>query len=610
MTKPLMDQVILGINDSHDASACLVRGGRILCAVAEERLQRVKSAGGFPAGAIQACLDHTGLTLQDIDHIALAGTRAVPVNMIGTLSTFTIEDHLKLQEQKRYPKYYEGRTVAFSDVFPDFRPRANPHYPLDQIPFKDTAEMSREEKVRVQELRLNFIAEATGVPLERIHRIDHHSCHAYYGYYASPWRGEPVTALTLDGGGDGVYDSVNRFGVDGAFDRLHASHDCLIGKMYSMITLALGMRPNEEEYKVMGLAPYAREHKKKGPREIMLTYMSLDGVVFKRNPEVRDLFFHTRDLMRAYRFDGIAGGLQDFAEHFLTRWVPAAVERTAARKIVFTGGVAQNVKANMLLAALDCVDGFFVPPGAGDESLSIGAAWALMDKLAPDCAHRAQIAPMDHGYLGPDFSAADVTAFAVHPAVQARFRRVDGNAKQLAADALARNEIVAVCQGRMEFGPRALGHRSILANPSERQTVERINHAIKGRDFWMPFAPSVMAEEIGGYLHEIDGAELRFMTCCLESRETGRSALAAGLHPKDKTARVHAVHRDHAPDYYEIIARFRDKTGVGGVLNTSLNIHGKPIVNKPVDLADELLTHDWVEIDNILVEDSFWTKAS
>jgi len=610
MTKPVLDQVILGINDSHDASACLVQGGRILCAVAEERLQRVKSAGGFPANAIKACLEQTGLSLKDIDQVALAGTRAVPVNMIGTLSTFTIEDHLRLQEKKRYAKLYENRTVPFAEVFPRFKPKSNPHYPLDQLPFKDTAEMSREEKIQVQELRLEFIAKATGVPKERIHRFDHHSCHAYYGYYASRWRGEPVTALTLDGGGDGVYDSVNVFGRDGAFDRLHASHECLIGKMYSMITLALGMRPNEEEYKVMGLAPYAREHKKKGPREVLLNYMTLDGVVFKRNPEVRDLFFHTRDLMRQYRFDGIAGGLQDFAEHFLVRWVEAAVARTGARKVVFTGGVAQNVKANMLLAALDCVDGFFVPPGAGDESLSIGAAWALMDKLAPGGDHRTRIAPMDHGYLGPDFGPADVAAFADHPAVRARYRRLNGAAKQLAAEALARNEMVAVCQGRMEFGPRALGHRSILGNPTQAETVEKINNAIKGRDFWMPFAPSVMAEEIGRYLHEIDHTELRFMTCCLESREAGRSALAAGLHPKDKTARVHAVHRQHAPDYYEIIARFREKSGVGGVLNTSLNIHGKPIVNKPVDLAEELLVHDWVDLDSILVGDTFWAKSA
>jgi carbamoyltransferase len=610
MTKPVLDQVILGINDSHDASACLVRGGRILCAVSEERLQRVKSAGGFPANAIKACLDAAGLSPADIDHVALAGTRAVPVNMIGTLSTFTIEDHLKLQEQKRRAKFYENRNVPFAEVFPDFRPKANPHYPLDRLPFKDTAEMSREEKIRVQDLRLGFIADATGVPRERIRRIDHHTCHAYYAYYASPWRNERVTALTLDGGGDGVYDSVNVFGPDGAFERLHASHECLIGKMYSMITLALGMRPNEEEYKVMGLAPYAREHKKKGPREILLDYMTLDGVAFKRNPAIRDLFFHTRDLMRQYRFDGIAGGLQDFAEHFLVRWVKAAVALTGAGKVVFAGGVAQNVKANMLLAALDCVDGFFVPPGAGDESLSIGAAWALMDELAPDGAHRARVAPMEHGYLGPDFGPADVAAFADHPAVRARYRRLDGEAKQLAAEALARNEIVAVCRGRMEFGPRALGHRSILGNPARAETVEKINHAIKGRDFWMPFAPSVLAEEIDRYLRGIDGAELRFMTCCLESRDAGRAALTAGLHPKDKTARVHAVYKEHAPDYYDIIARFREKSGVGGVLNTSLNIHGKPIVNKPADLAEELLVHDWVDIDGILVGDTFWAKTA
>lgn len=607
MTKPVLDQIILGISDTHDASACLVQGGRILCALAEERPQRVKSAGGFPKRAVETCLKFAGVTADQIDHVAVAGRRAVPVNMLGTVSTFSIDDLLRIQEEKRWPKYYEDRDVSFRSLFPDYHPKSDVHYPLNEIPLKETAEMSQAERDAVAEQRLAMISAFTGVPESRIATVDHHSCHAYYAYYASPFRGKTVAALTMDGGGDGVYDSVNMFDESGTYKRLHASKDAIVGKMYGAVTLILGMRPNEEEYKVMGLAPYAKEYKKAKAREILLDYMSLDGFRFRKNQDVQDFYFYTRDRLKGCRFDGIAGALQDFAEHFLVQWAGAAARELGAGALTFSGGVANNVKANKAIAELDIVERLFVPPGAGDESLSIGACWAAMDRLNKSGDHRDHIAPLDDAYLGPGVEQSDVRAFAEHPNVQGRYRPVDGDANALLAKTVAAGNIVGVCRGRMEFGPRALGHRSIVGNARRPETVEKINDAIKGRDFWMPFAPSVMAECIDDYLIDDQSAELTFMTSALDSTEEGHTELAACLHPKDLTARVQKVSAERSPDYHALISAVRAETGCGAVLNTSLNIHGKPIVMKPVDIANELLSEDWVTIDHFLIEDTFFT---
>ncbi len=600
---------ILGIHDGHDAAAALLHEGRVVAAVSEERIQRVKSAAGYPAGAIAACLAQAGIGAADIGHVALAGTRAVPVNLLGTLSTFEIRDHYRIQEELRRPKFYEGRSVPFAQLFPNYRPKGSVGYPRERIPLKESQELGAAEKAALAEFRLGYIAEKLGIARERIAVLDHHRCHAFYARFAAPFRGQKVAALTMDAGGDGVYDSVNLFDTRGRHTRLHASHDCLIGPMYTYITLLLGMRPFEHEYKVMGLAPYAKEHVKRAAREILRGYLKLEGYVFKRNSAMKDVFWHSKEALKHERFDGIAGGLQDVVEELLTAWAKAVLAATGVRHLAFAGGVALNVKANRKIAALDGLEGMFVPPGAGDESLPIGAAWALMHDLDPDADLAAAIPPLVSAYLGPAVSADDTHAFAQHPFVRAHYREISGDPVDSAVRALANKDIVAICRGRMEFGPRSLGHRSLVANASDPGAVTRINEAVKGRDFWMPFAPSILAEELPRYVERLPTADLRYMTLAMNTTEAARRDLAAGLHPYDHTARVHAVEAGAAPDYHTLLSRFRAATGLGGVLNTSLNIHGKPIVMTPREIADELLTVPGVRIESLIVGDRFFTLA-
>jgi len=606
----ILDKVILGINDTHDASAAIVRNGKILCAISEERVQRIKSTGGFPAGAIKACLDFAGLEKSDIDYVALAGTRAVAVNMLSTLATFGVKDWIKIQDEIRHPRFYEDRNVSIGGVFPDYEPEGEIFYDRSKIPLKETWELTDKEREEVAEYRLQFVSEFCGVPRDRIFTVDHHTSHAYYAYYASPFRDEAVTTLTLDAGGDGVYDSANVFDAEGKFSRLHGSHDCIIGPLYTYITLILGMCQFEHEYKVMGLAPYAKEHVKREAREKLLKFMELDGIKFSVSPEVKDLYFYTKDLLKNDRFDGIAGAAQDFAEHFITRWVTNVVAETGSSKVAYGGGVSLNVKANQSITELDCVDRLFIPPGPGDESLPIGAAWRLMDILNESGDHRHAVEPIKNGFLGPGFDDHDIDQFREHPAVRDRFEEVSGDPDTLVCDALVNHEIVGLARGRMEFGPRALGNRSLIANASSQDSVRKINDAIKGRDFWMPFAPSILAEHLDDYVFDNGVADMSYMTVCANSKPKALEDIIAGTHPYDRTARVHTVHKDMAPEYHQLLTRFHARTGMGGVLNTSLNIHGKPIVWKPVDIANELLSVESIDLNNLLIGDRFFRRRS
>lgn len=604
----ITDAVILGIHDGHDAAAAIVQGGKVLCAISEERIQRIKSTGGLPLGAIEECLRFSGLTYKDIDYVALAGTRAVAVNMLGTLSTFTHQDYLDIQEKVRKPQFTGGETVSLSSLFPNYKPKGDIHYPLTKLPLKETREMSAKEKRDLATFRHQFVAEACGVSMDRVLLVDHHTCHAYYAYYSSQRNDFPVTALTMDAGGDGIYDSVNHFDERGNFRRLHSSHQCIVGPLYTYMTLLLGMRPFEHEYKLMGLAPYAKEHTKARSREIFRSFMSLKGIAFTRSSELNDLYWHPRELLKYERFDGIAGGLQDWVEECLSAWVKAAIEITGSGDVVFAGGVSLNVKANKRIHELPSVNKLSIPPGPGDESLPMGAIWAAMDRLNPSGSHRKEIEPLPNGFLGPGISEADISAFAEHPSVVEQYVEVHGDPVDSVATALNNHKNVGLCHGRMEFGPRALGHRSIVANASSTNAVREINDAIKGRDFWMPFAPSILAEHTSDYLCNIKNADLAHMTLCLDSTRLARQEIVAALHPYDHTARPNVVDRDRSPRYHKILSRFREISGLKGVLNTSLNIHGKPIVMRPMDIVEELITEPGVNIDGFLIEDRFFAR--
>lgn len=573
-------RVILGIAEAHDASACLMIDGQIVAAAQEERFTGMKGDYGPPVHAANACLKAAGLTIADVDEIAIASHGWHPVTTkMKRNANFSVKDWIEEQNKYWKPKIYEGKNPSYWDIFKDRNGFIyNEFYDVDEK-YLDYA-LDDETMESLWPLRRDALVKALGASPEKMRTVSHEDCHRFYAYFASPMRGD-VLALTAEGLGDYSNGTVSVMSEKGCKE-LAFSRENRIGNIYQYITLMLGMKPGEHEYKVMGLAPYANSRELQKSYEVFRNILKVDGlkVVFDQRP--KDLYFHFRDALEGHRFDGIAGAVQLFAETVLTRWVQAAVRETGLNRIVFAGGVSQNIKACKAILELPEVSDMFVAPAAGDASLSIGACYtAMQEYTAREGLDPAMIQPMSHAYLGPDVTDAEVTKYLQDNNIAQQYEIIENISPDAIAARLESGQVIARCAGRMEFGQRALGNRSINCDPRHPGAIDKINRAIKYRDFWMPFTPSILPERMNDYVLNPKGAAAPFMTMAFESTPLGQEHLPAALHPADHTARPQAVNPDHNPGYYDLIKAFEKRTGVGAILNTSFNLHGEPIVLGP-----------------------------
>jgi carbamoyltransferase len=255
----------------------------------------------------------------------------------------------------------------------------------------------------------------------------------------------------------------------------------------------------------------------------------------------------------------------------------------------------------MQILNLSEIEDFFVCPAAGDTSLPLGACYYVMCKfLKENGGSMDMLQPLKHAYLGPEFSTGDVETAIKAGNIGDKYSAVSGVTPDVVANELASGKIIARCSGRMEFGLRALGNRSIMADPRHYNTIRKINDAIKFRDFWMPFTPSILEEREKDYIVNPKGVKSSFMTLAFDSTELARRDLVAALHPADLTVRPQVVSKQVNQEYYQIIKEFENITGVGGILNTSLNLHGEPIVLGP---KEALYTLKNSELDGLLMND-------
>ncbi|TMG98959.1 MAG: carbamoyltransferase, partial [Betaproteobacteria bacterium] len=275
------------------------------------------------------------------------------------------------------------------------------------------------------------------------------------------------------------------------------------------------------------------------------------------------------------RFDSIMAGTQLFTERMLCELVRRAVRSTGLRRVAVSGGVFMNVKANKEILALDEVDELFVFPSCGDETNAIGASYLEYARFRGVDS----VPSIGTFLLGPSWSGAAVDAALTRAAALGMtVTRVEGIEREVARR-LAEGEVVARFWGREEFGARSLGNRAILANPVRRGVIQEINEAVKNRDFWMPFA----AEAAPLYFVNPKQAASPYMILSFDTTQKGKDDLANGIHPYDKTCRPQIVSREANPDYWKLIDEFRHLTGIGGIVNTSLNLHGDPLVHTPLD---------------------------
>lgn len=586
--------VILGVHCGHNSSAALMIDGRMVGAVQEERFTQRKNQVAFPARSIRHLvrvhlagepgrIDRVAFATRDVDPIGLALTR---------YSDFSVLDHVKENLEYWRSIFYDGapndggywRAMYRKGEHLNQDQNLDTRYMLSNM---SLTELTRHvsDVMRPEAMKTLF---GWSGPYDI---VDHHTCHAYYALYGAPVpaeRREAALVLTADSWGDGQNWSAWTLRPDGSLNQAAGGRDHGVARIYRFVTLILGMKPNEHEYKVMGLSAYSRskEHIAAAER-IFFEACDFRNGTFVSDRPLKDSYFDLKQRLEGNRFDNIAAGVQRWSTAVTGAWMKYWLDRTGASGICFSGGLSMNIKANGELALLPEVGWMSVPASGGDETTSLGACFVAARKGGE------AVEPIRHVYLGHidgmvdeeddwrhGVSRADVDAGAVEV-----LEHVDVKAL---AKVLAANIIVARCVGPMEFGARALGNRSILANPGDIRNVQRINDTIKNRDFWMPFTPSILEEKADLYLVNPKKLTSPDMTIGFNTTERARQEIPASLHPGDFTARPQFVSHVSNPDYWELIHEFEKLTGIPALLNTSLNLHGEPMNATVADAARTL----------------------
>lgn len=556
--------ISLGINYSqmHDSSACIARDGEVLFAVAEERLSRVKHDAGFPALAIRACFEFTGIQPNEIDFIC------------------------------------QGWSRPRAGFLHDLRCYATGKQPVDSSALLNSTRHF--VSMWHQKSGENRFRQLFGPLKGQFRFVDHHLAHAISAYAFSGF--DEAAVLVLDG--RGAWEATSLWsGRAGNLEHMWTiPWPNSLGLFYAMFTQYLGFQPYSDEWKVMGLAPYGEPQM--NLREFIVpddNPYRVDARLLIGKNSTPTAGIEQRLGPKRIPESGIDGrhknlafAVQDSCEQAMLTLARLAVEKTGCRDLCLSGGVALNSKANGKILASGLVNKLFVQPASGDDGVCLGAA------LAPylDGGGKLPVRKMRHAYLGPESLDSDIEKAL--QTYKLRCTRSDDPA-ELAAEMLATGKILGWFQGRMEFGPRALGGRSILADPRDPEMNAKVNNAVKFREWWRPFAPSILAEAAEEYLES--ATDSPFMILTAQVKAAKRSAVPSVTHV-DGSARPQTVERDVNPLYWRLIDEFGKRTGVPVVMNTSFNLRGEPIVCTPTDAIRTFFSSgmDALVIGNFVVE--------
>ena len=555
--------ITLGFNYSqmHDSSACIGRDGELLYAVAEERISRIKHDAGFPHNAIRACLDFAKVRADQLDAVCVG---------------WPAPHHMLFNDLKNFG----------TGQFPI-------NYPNVLNVMRMYASMAH------QNGGFNPFTYHFGPTRAQMRFVDHHLAHAISAYSYSGF--DNAAVVVMDGRGAWEASSI-WYGQDGHLDHvLTIPWPNSLGLFYAQFTQYLGFVPNSDEWKVMGLAPYG------SPGVKLDEFISLHHESYRVNAP---LLFERKNGTSAIAkrlgpertpeseiddgFKNIAFAVQDACEVAMLELIKLAIQKTNCRKVCLAGGVALNSKANGKIQSSGMVDNIFVQPAASDDGVALGAV------LAPYLDHggRLPMKPLRHAYLGPAFSDAEIEKAL--RTFKLRATKLD-NIAATAAEMLADGQILGWFQGRMEFGPRALGNRSILADPRDPEMNAKVNNAVKFREWWRPFAPSMLREVAAEYLeHACDSP---FMILTNPVKPEKRSVIPSVTHV-DGSARPQTVEKEINPLYWNLINEFGNRTGVPVLMNTSFNLRGEAIVNTPTDAVRTFFSSgmDALVIGGFLVE--------
>lgn len=565
--------LIMGIGgERHDANVAILRDGAVLGCYEEERFTRIKRQKGFPFRAMEYALKKEGLRLPDIDCFAY-----------NSANTFVDFDRNK------------------NGVFPQEITRR-----IDRELCQPFLDLGRESGGEIPwEQSCYKIGEG-------LYLVNHSIAHAASAYYVSPF--DRALTIVVEGGGDGNAGGI--FLAEGLRINLLEYFDYSLGYVWEGVTEYLGFRPNFDEGKVMGLAGYGRPSFLNLIMKYIFDYSKKAGTLTREGAfaidretamkVIADASFPGRrkyeDAILEEHKD-LAKTIQEMTELLMRDVVLSKIKETGCRSLCLAGGVALNSVMNGNLLRETPVQEIFVQPASNDGGTGLGAALYVCHAVFGE----KERAVMDHAYLGAEFSKEEILADMEevrrnHP-IQFHFSTEGEGIFRRTADLLAREFIIGWFQGRAEFGPRALGNRSILADPRNVRMKDILNAKVKFREPFRPFAPSILEEKCGEYFSS--NYPSPFMLLVYDVLEEKRSAVPAINHV-DNTARVQTVNRRQNPGYYRLIQEFEALTGVPVVLNTSFNIKGEPIVNSP---KDALLCFLGTQIDFLVLGDILVSKG-
>ncbi len=589
---------ILGISAFyHDSGVALIKDEEIIAAAQEERFSRKKHDAGFPELAIKYCLKEAGISLADVDYIA----------------------------------FYDKPFLKFERLLETYLTEA----PRGLRSFIMAIPVWLKEKLFLKETLLRCFSEIDGLAkkdiVDKLMFGEHHQSHAASAFYPSPF--DEAVILTIDGVGEWATTSLAH-GKGNHIEflkEIHFPHS--LGLLYSAFTYYTGFKVNSGEYKVMGLAPYGKpvyidiikenliDIKEDGSFKLNMSYFNYTTGLTMTNNKFAKLFgapARTREGLLSQKEMDIAASIQAVTEEIMIKLAGAAQKETGCKNLCLSGGVALNCVANGKLLKEKIFDDIWIQPAAGDAGSAVGVAYAVYHQ---ELGHKRMVDPvkqdrMQGSFLGPQFTPREITTYL--DSVKAVYHQY--NEKVLVdkvSDALIDEKIIGWHHGRMEFGPRSLGHRSIIGDGRNRKMQSIMNLKIKYRESFRPFAPSVLREKVSEWFDlNCDSPYMLLVAPVhpdkqftmtkeqeqlfgIDKLNIAKSEIPAVTHV-DYSARVQTVHKETNPRYYQLIEQFDQKTGCPVIVNTSFNVRGEPIVCTPEDSYRCFMR---TEIDVLVIDD-------
>lgn len=528
----------------HNTGAAIVKDGKVLAAIDEERISRIKNDRHYPLGSIEEVLKIANISPEEIDSIVvphLSRHKIAKVTISNYLSALTAPNN-----SLDFRAYLLNRIVDFPlrVVAESFSPRTVPDYLLN---------------IKRREIR-------------------HHEAHAASAYYTSPWGDKRVLVVTFDGFGDGECASV-WVGENGKMVRKTGiSFNHSVGSLYTAFTYHLGFKPLQHEGKIVGLASFGNgeelvnrllRHIKMGDWDNLFDAKLMQLSLCALRKGSASIY---KELTSGLSREDIAAGIQEITEMIITRYIAEQVSAYDCSHIALAGGVFANVKLNQRILAIPGVKNIYVYPNMGDGGLAAGAALAEHARLNPEHATPQFI---ETCYLGQNIDEMDAETALRQAGLN--FTKPDNLAEET-AKLLAAGKVVARASGRMEYGPRALGNRTVMAACSDPDINKWLNDRFQRTEF-MPFAPVILEEYAAEYFPEWkpEHKTARFMTITYDGSQIAKEKIPAAIHI-DGTARPQVLRRKDNEGYYDIIDEYRKITGIPSVINTSFNMHEEPIV--------------------------------